>query len=115
MAEYIEREALMEQVKAIHRAVNTADRNISYDTGFHSATSQIQGLIEWMPAADVAEVRRGKWKIKTDEYDCEYMMCSVCKEEFYPTDTDTVDTMLNFCPYCGADMRGNKNDNRTEN
>lgn len=37
--EYIEREALVEQVKAIHRAVNTADRNLSYDTGFHSATS----------------------------------------------------------------------------
>lgn len=62
--EYIEREALMEQVKAIHRAVNTADRNISYDTGFHCATSQIQGLIAWMPAADVVEVCRCK--------DCEH-------------------------------------------
>lgn len=48
----------------------------------------------------------GKWKIKTDDFDCEYMMCSVCKEEFYPVDEDTVDTTPNYCPNCGAKMKG---------
>lgn len=56
--------------------------------------------------ADVQEAKHGKWKINTDEYDCEYMMCSVCKEEFYPVDEDTVDTTPNYCPYCGAKMDG---------
>ena len=56
------------------------------------------------PTADVVEVKHGKWIIKTDEYDCEYMMCSVCKEEFYPVDADTVDTTPNYCPNCGAKM-----------
>lgn len=59
-----------------------------------------------VPRADVAEVKHGEWIIKTDEYDCEYMMCSVCKEEFYPSDADTVDTTPNYCPNCGAKMDG---------
>lgn len=69
MAEYIDREALIEQVKAIHKAVDTSNINISYDTGFHSATSQIQGLIAWMPAADVAEVVRCKDCVFSRELD----------------------------------------------
>ncbi len=56
--------------------------------------------------ADAAEVKHGKWKIKRDDYDCEYMMCSCCKEEFYPVDADTVDTTFNYCPTCGAKMDG---------
>lgn len=48
----------------------------------------------------------GEWIIKTYEYDWEYMMCSVCKEEFYPVDEDTVDTTPNYCPNCGAKMKG---------
>ena len=45
----IDADKLMEQVKVIHRGVDTSEINLDYDTGFHSATSQIQGLIETMP------------------------------------------------------------------
>lgn len=62
--------------------------------------------LDKIPTADVAEVKHGIWKIKTDEYDCEYMMCSCCKEEFYPADADTVDTTPNYCMNCGARMDG---------
>lgn len=47
----IDVDKLMEQVKVIHRAVVTSKFNIIYDTGFHSATSQIQELIDTMPTA----------------------------------------------------------------
>ena len=57
-----------------------------------------------MNTADVVEVKHGEWKIKTDNYDCEYMMCSCCKEEFYPAEADTVDTTPNYCMNCGAKM-----------
>ena len=51
---------LMEQVKAIHKAVDTSKINTDYDTGFHSATSQVQGLIAYMPTVDAVEVVRCK-------------------------------------------------------
>lgn len=47
---------LMEQVKAIHKAVDTSEINTDYDTGFHSATSQVQGLIAYMPCVDAIPV-----------------------------------------------------------
>lgn len=47
---------LMEQVKHIHNAVNTSEINTDYDTGFHSATSQVQGLIAYMPTVDAVEI-----------------------------------------------------------
>jgi hypothetical protein len=63
-----------------------------------------------IPTADVVEVKHGKWIIKRDEYDNEYMMCSCCKEEFYPFDADTVDTTPNYCMNCGAKMDGGEKD-----
>ena len=64
------------------------------------------------PTADVVEVRHGKWKIKQDDFYCEYMMCSCCKEEFYPDDADTVDTTPNYCPNCGAKMDGERKEQK---
>ena len=51
----------------------------------------VKNALEKMPAADVKEVVHAKWKIYTDEYDCEYMCCSHCKSGFYPVDEDTID------------------------
>lgn len=56
----IDANMLMEQVKAIHKAVDTSAVNTDYDTGFHSATSQVQGLIAYMPTVDAVEVVRCK-------------------------------------------------------
>lgn len=53
---------------------------------------------------EVTEIIYGEWEIYTDEYDCEYMRCSICGEEFYPVDEDTVDTTPNYCQSCGAKM-----------
>ena len=53
--------------------------------------------IDNIPAADVRPVRRGKW-IDHQEGRWIYAKCSVC---------GTVhDVKSNFCPNCGADMRG---------
>ena len=47
--------------------------------------------------ADVRPVVRGEWIICSDGY---YPYCSVCKNE--PQGM----VMTDFCPNCGADMRG---------
>jgi rRNA maturation endonuclease Nob1 len=53
-----------------------------------------------IPTADVVEVRRGKWIKRGNE-----KKCSECKFIYYSNNDE-----WNFCPNCGADMRG-KNDN----
>ena len=49
------------------------------------------------PAADVQEVRHGKWEINCDGY---YPYCSNCKEE--PKNG----AMSDYCPNCGCKMDG---------
>lgn len=64
---------------------------------------------EVFDAVEVVEVVHGHWIIKTDDYDNEYMMCSCCKDEFYPVDADTVDFTPNYCQTCGAKMDATDN------
>lgn len=47
---------------------------------------------------------KGEWKIMIDDYDCEFMECSVCGEGFYDGDNDTIDRAYNYCPNCGHPM-----------
>ena len=63
----------------------------------------IMSSIELAPTLD--DLRpKGEWKIMIDDYDCEFMKCSVCGERFYDGDNDTVDCKYNFCPNCGAKL-----------
>ena len=55
-----------------------------------------------IPSADVAEVKHGKWEMKPDPYGFfeEIPVCSECGC------TTEMRKTYNFCPNCGADMRG---------
>lgn len=75
----------------------------SYDT---MMMYEIADMIEEAPTVAAEPVVHGEWEILTDEYDCEYMRCSACNEEFYPADEDTVDKLYNYCPNCSAKMDG---------
>ena len=55
-------------------------------------------LVKSIPAADVREVVRGKWLVGT--YGRVHHICSCCKFDYFSTHTS------NFCPNCGAEMRG---------
>lgn len=75
MAEYIEREAL--------KAEFEEDGHLS---------AYIEEMIDSIPAADVREVKRGKW----EDVDGMFALCSICKHASGHTP---------FCAWCGADMR----------
>ena len=62
--------------------------------------------IDALPPAQPEECKRGKWLLHTDErFDIDYYKCSECGYEPYRK----MD-ISNFCPNCGADMRGIKDE-----
>ena len=94
MAEYIEREALMRNLRKFAP---------------EQLTPLIESLIQKQPAADVVEVRPGKWKLKQYEggiLDGEiYDECSICEYQRFFDDI-RFKTAFNYCPNCGAKMDG---------
>ena len=94
MAEYIEREALLNALGF----ENTKRAQVQPDSTF--------GIILSAPAADVAPVRHGRWILVDKSYG-EYE-CSVC----HARDSNCSDyygvhdvTGQDWCPYCGAIMK----------
>ena len=86
--EYIERGALIEFVKQ-----NTP--NIDGDTTMQC----VERAMKAAPAADVVPVVHGRWNnIGVDEF-----TCSVCNKI---VEYESRRCLYPFCPYCGADMRG---------
>lgn len=72
------------------------------------AISQLESYgVGFAEEADVVKVRYGKWIKHRDEYDCEYIECSVCGENFYPPENAfEFDIMPKYCQECGAKIDG---------
>lgn len=104
MAEYLEREEIIGELDELIS-------NISFTSPY---VDEIDRMIEGMErardcvynaeTADVAPVRHGRWEtvIDHDELwgDLEYYKCSVCGT------MELRDAHPNYCPNCGANMRG---------
>lgn len=85
MAEYIEREALIEFVKQ-----NTPDIN------GETTIECVERAIRTQTAADVVEVRHEKWNKNGNGRDC-----LICGFKYYANGG-----FFNYCPNCGAKMDG---------
>ena len=67
--------------------------------------------IKSIPAVEVVERKNGKWKAASEDL----IICTSCKCGFllpYPNRIEEAKTVYgwNFCPNCGADMRGDSNE-----
>lgn len=89
MAEYIEREALMRNLK--HFAPE-------------QLTPLIESLIQKQPAADVVEVRHERWDYENSDVGWADYSCSVCRNII--TVEGQNEDLYSYCPYCGAKMDG---------
>lgn len=101
---YIEREAAYELAR-------TNDYYSDFYRSMADLTS-LKELLEDTPAADVVEVVHGEWISEFGSY-CT-PRCSACgwhkpyTEDYYCA--QELYSPWNYCPNCGADMRGEKND-----
>lgn len=107
MTEYIEREAAKKAIMD-YMADQTVSKYAS-SAECRAARSGAEGAfneIDDLPAADVVEVRHGKWELgfKFNEYywiTDAFMKCSCCG--YVPNQFGEYKT-FKFCPECGAKM-----------
>lgn len=108
MAEYIKREALEKDLNIRLSALR--GKNGYYDhytDGFDECVDRVENF----PAADVEEVKHGKWRWKStieSGEDCYICFCSCCGKEcgnYYDDEDDMIYYIRqNYCPHCGAKM-----------
>ena len=96
--EYIEREATIELLRSI------GSRDYRREKGTIQEAIKMVSFSEYTPAADVVEVRHGKWihsEIEDDDYGRIFhkWTCSVCGYSVAHNPTGE-----NYCPHCGAKM-----------
>ena len=120
MAEYIEREAVIDEIESttwyhINCQKNLVEGAAGEADALYKATD-IYNVIKSAPTADVIEVRHGKW-IETQEplgwCDVDCAECSVCHESWIIDEDSSIDDyecMWHYCPNCGAKMDGDTND-----
>lgn len=75
-----------------------------YVTGYISALSVVEGMIETLPALTLDDLRpKGRWGPNEPEGDV-WFHCSECGTEISTSWNYDCDEMWNYCPHCGADM-----------
>ena len=91
MTEYIKREDVLELVDKGYLVSNGNPKSV-------------KKFINAIPTADVVERKRGKWEWNIDDG---FYYCSEC-DAVSPREDQNGDycDCPNFCPCCGADMRG---------
>lgn len=82
------------------RAVYEDDVIKLLNRGWKSGVYPLACDVRALPPAQ-PEPKKGKWIINSDGY---YPYCSECRKE--PKNGD----MTDFCPNCGADMRGEQDE-----
>lgn len=107
MAEYIEREKLLEKLHEVGGCGAAPD---TWADGYDKAIDLAYDIVQMTPAADVAEVKRGKWIYHecVSSYDGTISghSCSVCRA-FVDEETFDNDTFYKkYCGNCGARMDG---------
>ena len=103
--EYIEREALKQDLKESYDRLREIYYGLTYDEDKQICAGQLTTFtdailrVKEAPTADVAEVRHGRWMDNED-----YMFCSCCGMQWNYCDNDTQD--FHYCPNCGSRMDG---------
>ena len=121
MKEYIEREALKEDLKESYDRLRAIYDSLTYDEDKQICAGQLTTFTEAIlrvkdaPAADVAPVVHGQWVFGKDLACCwgqilknkHHLYCSECLEQAFNRSEDNdpdFDIDTPYCPNCGAKM-----------
>ena len=100
MKEYIDREATLNERPEGRNPGQVGKEE--YNKGWNDCRSAFYKCITSMPAADVVEVRHGRWVWDTTGL-YPKPICSRCGEEPYRRSNHTSD-LPKYCPNCGVRM-----------
>ena len=107
MAEYIEREALENELyRRLKFLIDEYGEHDQYTSGFDDAMDMVISFT----AADVVPVVHGKWVKAHWKNSVSCANCSICGFEAYHYDFQGVQKTYNYCPNCGAKMDGEEQD-----
>jgi hypothetical protein len=67
---------------------------------------EFRNIIANLPSADARVVHRGKWRQDISDPDSNVWWCDFCDEPYQLMEGTPKDNAYNFCPNCGADMKG---------
>lgn len=103
MPEYIEREALLSELQEeieFETSMYTEEQNKYFNIGLKCAIRDVKS----QPAADVAEVKHGEWKLCYEDWRKQIAgdECSVCGFQHFGVNI----SHYHYCPHCGARMDG---------
>ena len=90
------------------RYIDAEKADVESISCFYGSECRIEDVQEWLdeqPTADVVEVKHGEWFEVDDGIDIgsgKHLECSICGK----WKKDRIKS--NYCPNCGADMRGAK-------
>lgn len=106
MAEYIEREKVLELIGSFKRD-DVTEHVVDYAAGWNEALEQIESNIaEDIPAADVCPERHGEWiHLGGDEWGCSCcgFVISTESSRKHPMSEGLCN---DYCSHCGAKMDG---------
>ena len=104
MAEYIEREATVKLLRSL------GSRDYRREKGTIQEAIKMVSFPEYTPPADVAPVRHGRWLTWEEQFPGSTpkkqsglgVFCDKCHSH--------ADNRTDYCPNCGADMRGSNDE-----
>ena len=100
-SQYISREAAIEAITTAEQINNGGNKYNRYPPSHDEVLKRINSL----PAADVQEVKKGKWEERKEGWG-EYWICTSCGGTLDTLDGEPPEAQdWKYCPYCGADMR----------
>ena len=88
--------------------VQSCNPDVFVNKGYAEGWNNLMRILYNAPAADVAEVRHGRWEEIDDDYAYaeNVYRCSVCGEEWDILEGTPEQNMYYYCPSCGAKMDG---------